>query len=105
VFLVDAQHALRAASDPFGRGWNLLGTRDLPVIAALGSDPTRVYAIWTVQVAIIVGAHVAAVIVAHALMLRLAPHPRAATASQLPMTALMIAYTMLGLWLLSTPAV
>jgi hypothetical protein len=41
--------------------------------------------------------------VAHALALRLAPSPRAAVLSQLPMMALMIAYTMLGLWLLSTP--
>ena len=30
VFLVDVQHAIRAASDPFARGWDLLGTRDLP---------------------------------------------------------------------------
>jgi hypothetical protein len=104
VFLVDVQHAIRAASDPFSRGWDLLGTRDLPVVTSFLSDPARVYAIWHSQVAVIVAAHVAGVIIAHALALRLAGQGRAA-ASQLPMLALMIGYTTLGLWLLSTPAV
>jgi hypothetical protein len=104
VFLVDVQHAVRAASDPFARGWNLLGTRDWPVVASFLSDPARVYAIWHSQVAIIVAAHVAGVVIGHALALRLAGRTRAA-ASQLPMLVLMIGYTLLGLWLLSTPAV
>ena len=104
VFLVDIQHAVRAASDPIGRGWNLLGTRDLPVVASFLSDPERVYAIWHSQVAIIVIAHVAGVVVAHALALRLAGRTPVVV-SQLPMLLLMIGYTTLGLWLLSTPAV
>jgi hypothetical protein len=104
AFLVDVQHAVRAASDPFARGWDLLGTRDLAVVTSFLSDPARVYAIWHGQVALIVMAHVAGVIVAHALALRLAGPARAA-ASQLPMLLLMIGYTTLGLWLLSTPAI
>jgi hypothetical protein len=103
VFLVDAQHALRAASDPFARGWDLLGTQDLPVVTSFLSDPTRVYAIWHGQVAIIVAAHVAGIVVAHAVALRLAG-PVRATVSQLPMTVLMVGLTIFGLWLLSTPA-
>jgi hypothetical protein len=102
VFLVDVQYAIRAASDPFAWGWDLLGTRDLPVVTSFLSDPERVYAIWHSQVALIVGAHVAGVVVAHALALRLA-RPAAAAVGQLPMLALMIGYTTLGLWLLSTP--
>jgi hypothetical protein len=104
VLLVDVQHAIRAASDPFARGGNLLGTRDLPVVTSFLSDPARVYAVWHAQVALIVGAHVAGVVVAHALALRLVGRGRA-LASQLPMVLLMIGYTILGLWLLSTPAV
>jgi hypothetical protein len=104
VFLVDVQHALRAASDPFGRGWDLLGTRDLPVVTSFLSDPARVYAIWHSQVVLIVAAHVAGVVLAHVLALRLAG-PARATVSQLPMLVLMIGFTVLGLWLLSTPAV
>ena len=104
VFLVDVQYAMRAASDPIGRGWDLLGMRDLPVVTSFLSDPERVYAIWHSQVAIIVAAHVAGVIVAHALALRLADRTPVAL-SQLPMLVLMIGYTTLGLWLLSTPGV
>ena len=104
MFLVDVQHAIRAASDPFARGWDLLGTRDLNVVTSFLSDPTRVYTIWHSQVAIIVAAHVAGVVIAHALALRLAGQAPAAV-SQLPMLLLMIGYTTLGLWLLSTPAV
>jgi hypothetical protein len=106
VFLVDVQHALRAAADPFARGWDLLGTRDLNVVTSFLSDPARVYAIWHTQVAIIVAAHVAGVTAAHAFALRLfGPARVPAAASQLPMLVLMIGYTVLGLWLLSTPAV
>jgi hypothetical protein len=104
VFLVDVQHAIRAVSDPLARGWDLAGTRDLPVVTSFLSDPARVYAIWHSQVAIIVLAHVAGVLIAHALALRL-NSPAAATVGQLPMLGLMIGYTTLGLWLLSTPAI
>jgi hypothetical protein len=105
TFLVDVQYALRAASDPLARGWDLLGTRDLPVVTSFLSDPARVYAIWHIQVAIIVLAHVIGVFIAHALAIRLAGSKGRAVRSQVPMLALMIGYTMLGLWLLSTPAV
>jgi hypothetical protein len=46
---------------------------------------------------------VAGVVVAHGLALRLGG-PAATTRRQLPLLGLMIGYTMLGLWLLSTPA-
>lgn len=103
TFLVDSQHAVKALSDPFGLGWNLLGTRDLHVRASFLSHHSSVQAIWYVQVAGIVAAHAGAVCVAHVLALRRLATPRAALLSQLPMTALMVGYTVLGLWLLSTP--
>ena len=103
VFMVDIQQALRAASDPFALGWDLVGTRDLHVMSSLLSDPSWVYAIWHVQVAVIVAAHVAGVAIAHALLLRLVGRAAATALSQLPMLALMIGYTMFGLWLLSAP--
>lgn len=103
VFLVDAQHALRALSDPFARGWDLAGTADLHVMTGFLSEASSVYRIWHTQVAVIVVAHVAAVYLAHVLALRITAGPRAAAASQTPMLALMIGYTLLGLWLLSTP--
>jgi hypothetical protein len=105
VLLVDVQHALRAASDPFASGWNLFGTRDLHVVTSFLSDPARVYAIWHSQVALIVVAHIAGVVVAHGLAWREGGRDLLAARSQLPVLALMIAYTMLGLWLLSTPTI
>ena len=105
VFLVDVQHALRAASDPFARGWNVFGTADWHVIASFLSDASRVYAIWHIQVGLIVGAHVAGIVVAHALAARAGGTMRTMFLGQLPLLGLMVAYTTLGLWLLSAPAV
>jgi hypothetical protein len=102
-FLVDAQHALRALADPLEFGWNLTGFRDWHVTASMLTDHDSVHAIWNLQVAVIVLGHVAAVCVAHALALRAHRDARAALASQAPMTALMVGYTVFGLWLLSTP--
>jgi hypothetical protein len=104
VFLVDLQHALRAASDPYGLGWNLLGTREHEVVTSFITQPPGVYTVWHTQVAIIVAAHVAAVFLAHVLTLRAAGSPARALLSQAPMLLLMIGYTMLGLWLLSAPS-
>jgi hypothetical protein len=103
TFLVDVQYALRALSDPFAQGWNLLGARDLHASASFLAHHSTVHAIWNIQVAAIVLAHVAAVFVAHVLALRRHGSVRRALASQVPMTALMVAYTVFGLWLLSTP--
>jgi hypothetical protein len=102
-FLVDGQHALRALSDPFGLGWNLLGFRDWHVTASFLAQHHTVHAIWNLQVAAIVLGHVAAVCIAHAIALEEFGRPRAALLSQAPMTVLMVGYTVFGLWLLSTP--
>ena len=102
-FLVDAQYALKALSDPLGRGWNLLGARDLHVTASFLTHHASVELIWYAQTGAIVAAHVAAVVVLHGL----AGGPRggrlATIRSEIPLTTLMIGYTLFGLWLLSTP--
>lgn len=103
LLLVEGQHALRALSDPFARGWNLIGFRDWHVTASFLERHETVHVIWNLQVAAIVLGHVAAIGVAHAIALREFGQARLALASQLPMTALMIGYTVFGLWLLSTP--
>lgn len=101
---VEAQYAVRALSDPYALGWNLFGTGDLKVISSLSADQRSVTILWNVQVMVIVAAHVLAVSIAHFLALRHAADKRRALLSQAPMTALMIGYTLFGLWLLSTPA-
>lgn len=111
--IVDAQYALRAMGDPFDLDWNLLGLRDLHVHAAFLSDHVAVVHVWRFQVAAIVGAHVLAVLVAHAALLDARPPtcgaaeapPRGVWMSLTPLTVLMVGYTVLGLWLLSTPSV
>ncbi len=105
ALLVNGQYALVALSDPFGRGWNLFGTAYWQVEAAFASGSAAAWTIWNLQAAAIIGGHVLAVLAAHRLAFRLHPTPRAALLSQLPLTVLMIAYTVLGLWLLSTPTV
>lgn len=103
AFLVDVQYAAVALSDPLERGWNLLGARELHPSTSFLAHHSTVHAMWNVQVAGIVVAHVVAVVVAHAIALRQHASVRRAAASQVPMTLLMIGYTVFGLWLLSTP--
>ena len=49
--------------------------------------------------------HVLAVYVAHVMAMRVFAERRAALRSQVPMLVLMVAYTMISLWILSQPIV
>ena len=102
-FLVDAQYALKALSDPLDLGWNLLGTRDFHVTASFLTHHASVELIWYAQTAAIVVAHVAAVVVLHALAGESREGRLMTIRGELPLTGLMIGYTLFGLWLLSTP--
>lgn len=104
ALLVNGQYALVALSDPFSLGWNLFGTAHMQVGAGVTMGSRAAWVIWNCQAAAIIGGHVLAVMVAHRLAHRLHEAPRAAALSQFPLTILMIAYTVFGLWLLSTPA-
>jgi hypothetical protein len=88
------------ASDPLGDGSNLLGTASTTInytwISATG--------IWYVQVAALVLGHVAGLTLAHDRALALYDKVRDATRSQYWMLAVMVAFTSLGLWLLSAAA-
>ena len=103
AILVNGQYALVALSDPFGLGWNLFGTAYLPVSAGVAMGFERAEVIWNLQAFAIIGGHVLAVVVAHALSGRLDSASRHPILSQIPLTLLMIGYTVFGLWLLSTP--
>ncbi len=101
LLLTTGQFIIPLASDPFGWGWNLFGTRGRAV--DLGILGPAVY--WYVAVALIVVGHVLAVIVAHIEAARRFANHRAALLSQLPMLALMVAYTSLSLWIMAQPIV
>lgn len=101
--LLDSQFTLRALSDPFAWGWDLLGTRNMHIHASVVTNRESIEMIWKMQVFGIVVAHIAAIAIAHFFALRLYDGFARAFVSQIPMTVLMVAYTMFGLWLLSTP--
>ncbi len=95
------QYLIPLASDPFGIGWDLFGTRNHFV--RLGLLDAK--AVWYLSVTAIVTGHVAALYLAHVVSLREFPGRRQALRSQLPMVALMIAYTLTSLWIIAQPIV
>jgi hypothetical protein len=96
-FVRELQYLAPFASDPFGFGWNLFGTADVtPRITVL--QPKT---IWYAQVAALVVGHVAGLVLAHDKAVELFESPRKAAISQYAMLALMVVYTIAGLWLLS----
>ena len=100
-FLIQGQLLIRLVSDPFGFGWNILGTAHFrPDIGIVGAR----FMWYTSLIAIVLG-HVAAVSLAHVVALRRFNDPRLAIRSQIPMLVLMIAYTMLSLWIIAQPIV
>jgi len=97
--LVAGQVVIPLASDPFGYGWDLVGTARYKV------DPGLVGArfAWYTSVVVIVLGHVLAMYLAHRLALARFSAARTARLSQYPLAALMVAYTMVSLWILAQP--
>ena len=98
MFLV-GQGGIPLLSDPFGRGWNLFGTRQYRVSTALTASGT----VWYVQLLLIVVGHVIAVYLAHRRANSVYRRPSVALASQYPLLVLMVLYTMTSLWILAQP--
>ena len=94
--IIQGQFAIPLSSDPFGYGWDLFGTKDYAATIA----PFAPNTVWYLQVAVLVVGHVAGLAVAHDRAVAIAPE-RDALRSQYAMLALMVAYTMTGMWLLS----
>jgi len=95
LLLLEGQASIALVSDPFGLGWDLLGTADRSINYTLVSPNTIAY----VQVAAIVAGHVAGVVLAHDRAL--ARFPKAvATKSQYPLLVTMVLFTVGGLGLL-----
>jgi hypothetical protein len=86
------------ASDPLGDGANLLGTAGWTV----DNGAISTAAIWYVQTGLLVAGHAAGLMLAHDRALISFKSPFVATRSQYWMLAVMVGYTSLGLWLLST---
>ena len=102
-FLVDVQYAVAAATDPLGRGDDLLGLGTFYVTTGFFNTQATVRAIWLAQAGAVVAGHVIAILLAHGLALRLYGDAARATRSQIPLAAFMVVYTFFGLWLLASP--
>src|SRR5690606_8395854 len=101
ALLTDGQYAIAALNDPFGNGRSLLGLPDHWVSFGFLATQSGVLAVWTAQFTAIVVAHVLAVL----LSFRLSGNPDHATTlrAHVPLTLLMLAYTVSGVCLLSAP--
>jgi hypothetical protein len=101
LLVMAGQYLIPLASDPFGWGWDLFGGGTWLIRPGL----IGARMLWITAVGAIVIGHVAAIYLAH----RQARHefrsPRTAVASQIPMLALMIGYTMSSLWIIAQPIV
>lgn len=96
MLLTAGQYAISALNDPLFRGDSLLGLEPFYVSFGFLTETRSVLMIYAVQFAAILFAHVLAVVLA----LHLGARARAV--AHLPLTVLMVGYTVLGLWLLST---
>ncbi len=99
--LIQGQLIIPLASDPFGFGWNALGTAGYrPDIAVVGAR----FAWYTAVIAIVIG-HIIAVYLAHVRALHHLVDRVPALRSQYSMLTLMVGYTVVSLWILAQPIV
>jgi hypothetical protein len=99
LFVIQGQFVVPLVSDPFGRDWDLFGTADWAPNLAVVTPRT----VWYVQVVSLTVGHVWGLAVAHDRAVALFERRVDALRSQYAVLALMVLYTVGGLWLLSQP--
>jgi len=100
LLIYQGQAMAYLVSDPLGHGSNLIGT----ATATIDYNLVGANGVWYVQVFALVLGHAAGLTLAHDRALVVYDRPRDATRSQYWMLAVMVAFTSLGLWLLSAAA-
>ena len=101
LLLISGQTVIPLLSDPFGNGWDLLGTAGYATNIAIINARVA----WYVSVAAIVAGHVVSVYLAHLVSMRRVAHRGRALRGQLPMLVLMVLYTATSLWIIAQPIV
>jgi polyferredoxin len=97
-FFMEGQKLYVLSSDPFGYGWDLFGTANITVASILSLDT-----IWYIQVLLIIIGHVFGIIITHKHSYQVFESRNSAIKSQIPLIALMIAFSVLSLWLVAQP--
>ena len=98
LLLFQGQGIVYLASDPLGKGSDIFGTAGTQIdYSLIGANGT-----WYWQVAFVVAGHVAALMLAHDRALALYDDAKLAVRSQYWMLAVMVGFTSLALWLLSS---
>ncbi len=103
AFLVSGHYAIAALSDPWATGADWLGVAPFYVTTGFFNHMDSVRIIWLTQAGAVVIGHVWSVLLAHRMALDLFPEGRKASLATAPLSAFMIGYTFLGLWLLAAP--
>jgi hypothetical protein len=97
--LIRKGRLFRLASDPFGFGWDLFGTKGWYSQRYMLEADT----VWHLQVGFILLGHIVSVYLAHVEALKVFRSSREAALSQIPLLLLMVMLTTIGLWILSLP--
>ena len=98
---INGQLLIHQASDPFGMGLNIFGTVEYEPNRNL--IPTAF--VWYFEIVLIIGVHIAAVVLAHSYLGRVARTEQQGRRAEWPWIAAMVGYTMTSLWLLAQPIV
>ncbi|QHQ37505.1 hypothetical protein GO499_18875 [Algicella marina] len=101
--LVNGQYLLAALSDPLATGADLLNLGTFYVTTGFFNTTATVRIIWLTQAAAVVAGHVLSLVLAHRAARMLYGSDTSALRSQIPLSLFMVAYTLLGLWLLAAP--
>ena len=99
-FFLNGQLIIKLISDPFGFGWDIFGTSSYEIVRTIDF-----IFLWNYQVVVIVIGHILSVYIAHRISLRVFKDGKKSIMSQAPILLLMVGYTILGLWLLSTSTI
>jgi len=98
--VVQGQLIIPLLSDPLGRGWDLFGTAK--IYPDIGIIDAR--AAWHLAIVSIVAGHVISIWLAHRVALR-EFGARGAVVASIPLTVLMVAYTVISLLIIADPLV
>ncbi len=98
---INGQLLIPLLSDPAGSGLDLFGGGEYEV----NRDLVPTGFIWYFEIALIVGVHIAAVILAHSYLGRTARTQAQGKRAEWPWIGAMVGYTMSSLWLLAQPIV